>query len=108
MRKSAKVTLTIVAALGMAGCNRHRQDPCDAGTFSEESCQEAVRRGGYYWRGAWVPMVYSNPYPYYYDAYRRRVDGGGVVHVAPPGSYAHPSVTRGGFGSVGAGRGIGG
>ena len=29
-----------------------------------------MRSGGYYWGGSWVPMVYSYPYPYYYDHYR--------------------------------------
>jgi hypothetical protein len=108
MRKSAKVTLTVVAAMGLAACNRQRQDPCNAETFSEQSCQEAVRGGGYYWHGSWVPMIYSNPYPYYYDSYRSHVARGGAVRSAPAASYAHPSISRGGFGSIGAGHGIGG
>jgi hypothetical protein len=27
-------------------------------TVSDEACQEAVRNGGYYWRGSWMPMTY--------------------------------------------------
>lgn len=119
MRKSAKVTLTIVAAMGLAACNR-RQDPCNQATFNEQACQDAVRSGGYYWRGSWVPMMYHNPYPYYYDSYRGYVSRGGTVHAAPGVTYGRPSdtsgaghtsspgVSRGGFGSIGSGHGIGG
>jgi hypothetical protein len=112
MKKSTKVSLTIVAAIGLASCNRNRQDPCDAASFSEQACQDAVRSGGYYWNGSWVGMHYGNPYPYYYDSYRNHVSRGGAVRAAPPGAYGHPSaspgVSRGGFGSIGAGHGAGG
>ena len=105
MKKSAKVTLTVVAAVGLA-CGRSRRDPCEAAYFNELACQEAVRSGGYYWGGAWVPIRYSYPYPYYYDHYRSYVGGGGRVFVSPAGSYSRPAsspgVSRGGFGSTGA------
>jgi hypothetical protein len=114
------VTLTLVAAIGLAGCSR-RYDPCDDRTFDATACADAVRSGGYYWNGSWVPMTYGHPYPYYYDAYRARLTGGGVVTAAPSGAYARPAgagaagdpataapgVTRGGFGSTGAGHGAG-
>jgi len=112
MKKSAQVTLTVVAAMGIA-CSRRPADPCDSGTFSTEACQEAVRSGGYYWHGSWFPMVYSNPYPYYYDSYRSYVSRGGSVRSAPAQAYGRPSgtsgshsgatVPRGGFGGIGAG-----
>lgn len=88
----------MVAAVGMAACTRRGPDPCASATFSEQACQDAVRGGGYYWHGSWVPMVYSRPYPYYYDSYRQFVAGGG--HVSAPSA-----TERGGFGSIGASHG---
>jgi hypothetical protein len=116
MKKSAQVTLTVVAAMGLA-CSRRPADPCQSATFSEGACQEAVRSGGYYWHGAWFPMAYSNPYPYYYDSYRSYVSRGGAARSAPSNAYARPAsgsvthpgatVPRGGFGSTGAAHGVG-
>jgi len=126
MRKSAKVTLTVVATVGLAACGRRRPDPCEAATFNQQACQEAIDRGGYYWQGSWVPMSYHYPYPYYFDSYRGYVSRGGTVASAPSTSYAgsryadppsgaghssgssSPSVQRGGFGASGAGHGAGG
>src|ERR1035437_1278567 len=115
MKKSAKVTLTVVAAVGLASCGRSRRDPCDQSFFDEMACQDAVRGGGYYYGGSWYPMGYSNPYPYYYDHYRTYLGGGGRVVGAPagrygrpggptppPGTTSSPGVVRGGFGSTGA------
>ena len=108
MKKSTKVTLTVVAAAALASCGRSRRDPCDTAYFNDLACQEAISSGGYYWGGTWVPMRYSYPYPYYYDHYRTYVSSGGRVYSSPAGSYARPSgstshgVTRGGFGSTGA------
>jgi hypothetical protein len=108
MKKSAQVTLTLVATLGLAACNR-RQDPCESASFSEQVCQDAVRNNGYYWRGSWIPMTYHYPYPYYYDSYRSYAAKGGAMHAAPAGSYsASHGVSRGGFGSTGAGHSVGG
>lgn len=110
MKRSAQVTLTVVATLGLAACNRQRQDPCESGTFNEQACQQAVSSGGYHWNGAWIPMRYHYPYPYYYDSYRSYVSRGGAVRAAPAESYSHsasPGVTRGGFGSTGAGHSVG-
>ena len=112
MKKSTKVTLTVVAVAGIASCGRSRRDPCERAYFNDYACQEAVRSGGYYWGGSWIPMVYSYPYPYYYDHYRTYVGSGGRVYAAPSGSYGRPSgatsgVTRGGFGSTGSGHASG-
>ena len=118
-RKSAKVTIAAVAAMGLAMCGRRHPDPCSAATFSEMACRDAVRSGGYYWQGSWFPMMYTYPYPYYYDSYRRHVSGGGTVVSAPGQSYGRPGVSapggaggssgveRGGFGSTGSGHGAG-
>jgi hypothetical protein len=106
MKKSAKVTLTVVAAVGLASCGRSRRDPCDQASFNEMACQDAVRSGGYYYGGTWYPMMYRYPYPYYYDSYRTHISRGGRVVAAPAGSYARPGgasgVEHGGFGSTGA------
>ena len=115
MKKSAHVTLMSVAVMGLAACGRHRADPCEAATFNEQACQQAVRDGGYYWNGSWFPIVYHYPYPYYYDSYRRYSSSGHAVVPAPAGAYGHPAagapaaggVERGGFGSTGAGHGAG-
>lgn len=131
MKKSAQVTLTVVAAVGLASCGRRRMDPCQPASFSQQACQEAIDGGGYYWQGSWFPMVYHSPYPYYYDSYRGYVSHGGRIYSAPTGAYSHSSastpssakpssasgsssssspssgVTRGGFGSTGAGHGAG-
>src|SRR5260370_23738199 len=112
MKKSSKVTLTIVAVVGLASCGRSRRDPCDSPYYNDLACQDAIRSGGYYWGGSWVPMRYSYPYPYYYDHYRGYVGSGGRVYSTPYSTYARPGssgattsspgVPRGGFGSTGA------
>jgi hypothetical protein len=106
MKKSAKVTLTVVAAVGLASCGRSRRDPCDQMSFDDMACQDAVRSGGYYYGGSWYPMMY------YYDHYGTYVSNGGGVVGAPAGSYARPGgassgVEHGGFGSIGAGHSSG-
>ena len=115
MKKSAKVTLTVVAAVGLASCGRSRRDTCDQTSFNEMVCQDAVRSGGYYYGGSWYPMVYRYPYPYYYDSYRTHISQGGRVYSAPAGTYARPGggssssgITHGGFGSTGAAHSSGG
>lgn len=101
--------MTVVAAAAMASCGRRGKDPCAPTTFSEQFCQDAVRSGGYFWNGTWYPMVYSNPYPYYYDSYRTFRSNGGQTSPAPAITYGRPGgVERGGFGSTGDGHGSGG
>src|SRR6187402_184759 len=100
MKRSSKVTLTVVAMMGMAACSR-RRDPCESQYFNDLACQEAVRSGGYYWGGSWHPMTYHYPYPYYYDSYRSHVAKGGKVFGSSSGSYAKPTA-RSGFGSTGS------
>src|SRR5512133_342420 len=112
MKKSAKITLTVVAAVGMAACQRSRRDPCDSASFDAGVCQDAVRNGGYHYHGTWIPMVYSHPYPYYYDSHSQYVSRGGAMRPAESGAYARPggsgSVTRGGFGATGSSHGSSG
>jgi hypothetical protein len=105
MKRSSKVTLTVVAMMGLAACSR-RRDPCESQYFNELACQEAVRSGGYYWGGSWYPMTYHYPYPYYYDSYRSHVAKGGKVFGSSSNSYAKPTV-RSGFGSTGSSHSMG-
>ena len=111
MKKSAQVTLTVVAVVGMASCGRTHPDPCQSATFNEQACQDAVRSGGYYHHGSWVPMVYGYPYPYYYDSYRGFVSRGGAARPEPSSAYGRPGaasgVERGGFGATGEGHAAG-
>src|SRR4029453_8069984 len=107
MKKSARVTLTVVAAVGLASCGRSRRDPCDQTSFNEMAFQDAVRSGGYYSGGTGFSVMYRYPYPYYYDSYRTHISRGGRVVAAPAGSYARPGgassgAAHGGFGSTGA------
>lgn len=103
MKKSSQVTLTLVAAMAMAGCSRP-YNPCRPETFNALACQEAIAQDGYYYGGSWYPMSYMHSYPYYYNSYWYHVQRGYSVSSAPAGSYSHPSgVTRGGFGSTGHG-----
>ena len=110
MRKSVRVTLTTVAAVGLASCNRRRMDPCDAASFNDLACQESVQSGGYYWQGSWYPMSYGRPYPYYYQQYNTYVSRGGAVSPTPPGAYSRPAgaASRGGFGASGEAHGASG
>lgn len=109
MRKPVRVALTVVATVALASCSRKRVDPCNAATFNEQACQNAVSSGGYYWHGSWYPRTYSQPYPYYYDQYHGYVARGGTVVSEPGTSYSRPasSTVRGGFGSSGEAHGGG-
>ena len=62
MKKSSQVTLTIVAAIGLARAQA-AADPCDASVFNEHASQEALRQHGYCQNGRWVRLRYSYPYP---------------------------------------------
>ena len=102
MKKSGHVTLTLLAAVALAGCAR-RYDPCQPETFDEIACQQAIRDGGYHYHGSWYPMYYSHPYPYYYDSYHTYVSSGGGSSRSAGRSFGRSSgVSRGGFGSIGS------
>jgi hypothetical protein len=112
MRDSVQVTLTVVAGVALAACGpatAKRANPCDAATFSDQACQDAIAKGGYFWNGSWYPMNYSHPYPYYYGSYQAYIANGGTVVAAPASAYspAAGAVERGGFGEAGAAHGAG-
>jgi hypothetical protein len=110
MKRSSSVTLTIVAAMGIAA-RAQAADPCNAGTFNTTACKTAIHGGGYCSGGAWLPVAYTNPYPYYYDLYRGYLSGGGSVAPAgvekcrrtASGWISSHGVSHGGFGAAGHG-----
>ena len=104
MKKSGRVTLTLLAAVALAACNR-RYDPCDARYFNALACQDAIRQGGFYYHDVWYRGAYSHPYTYYYNSYQTHVALGGHSYSHGYSSYSHSSsssVSRGGFGSTGS------
>jgi hypothetical protein len=105
MKKSSKVTLTILATVALAGCGR-RYDPCDSRYFNDLACQDAVRQGGYYYHDVWYRSTYDRPYTYYYNSYHSYIATGGHSSSHSYSSYSHSSssssVSRGGFGSTGS------
>jgi hypothetical protein len=110
MKRSASVSLTVVAAVSMAAGRQQRLDPCEAANFNEQACEAAIQSRGYCWNGRWVRLKYHFPYPYYYDAYQEYLANGGVVNAAAVGSCGPPSrvvfgshgAAHGGFGATGA------
>lgn len=110
-KKSARVVLTVAAAMGMAARGQLPPDPCDAGTFNTKACKVAVTHQGYCDGATFVPMIYRERYPYYYDSYQAYLANGGAATAAVAGNCRHPhsgifgvhGVSRGGFGSIGAG-----
>ncbi len=108
MRRSAKVILSVAAAMGMSA-RAQSGDPCEPGSFNPGACKVAVQHHGYC-SGGWVPMNYSQKYPYYYDAHQRYLSGGGSGAVLPlencsrPATHAamHTTTTHG-FGAIGSG-----
>jgi hypothetical protein len=100
VKKSRVVTLTAVAAMGIASRGQ-AQDPCDAATFDPKVCRTAVHRSGYCSQGLWIPMSYPQTYPYYYNLYQDFVATGGVAVPASETKCRRPSVTHGGFGVIG-------
>jgi len=114
-KRSAGVTLTVVAAMGFAARAQQRPNPCDALTFNEQACQDAVQKRGYCWNGKWVSMTYHYPFPYYYDAYQEYLTQGGLATPAAVGGACRHGlfaglhgVSRAGFGASGAGHSAGG
>ncbi|HUI58408.1 MAG TPA: hypothetical protein VLY04_25720 [Bryobacteraceae bacterium] len=111
MKKSASVTVSIVAAVGIAAGADQRLDPCSSTTFDEAACRAAIQNNGYCWNGRWVRLKYHYPFPYYYDTYWEFVTAGGVANPAVVGTCgpprggiwgAHGALARAGFGSTGA------
>lgn len=105
MTRSARVTLTVVAAVG---CARAQQaaNPCSPSSFNENACRAAVHASGFCSGGQWVAQQYQ-PYPYYYDLYRAYGNAGGTVTAVLPERCRRGggAVAHGGFGKTGAAAG---
>ena len=105
MKKSARVTLTVVAAVGCAARAQQAPNPCEPANFNEKACQVAVKGHGYCSGGAWVPQHYQK-YPYYYRFSQAYAAAGGIVTSAPVETCrraGHLLGRRGGFGKTGTG-----
>jgi hypothetical protein len=105
MTKPARVTLTVLAAVG---CARAQQapNPCGPGSFNQKACQAAVKAQGYCSGGAWVQQQYQQ-YPYYYGLYRAYTAAGGTATPAAA-EKCRRGARYGGFGAHGAAHGAGG
>jgi hypothetical protein len=102
MKKSIRVTLTVVAAIGCAA-PAGAQDPCEPASFSRGACRIAIHDAGYCSGGAWVSSPYPQSYAYYYDRYRGYLSQAGTVTPATVASCGLLTPLRyGGFGAHGA------
>ncbi|MCA0374522.1 MAG: DUF1190 domain-containing protein [Gemmatimonadetes bacterium] len=92
MKKSASIQLLFVntLVLGAVACDDAPTsvDPCTTRTFNPEACEVAVQNHGYHYHGAWIPLMYLNPYPFYFGRYNSYVARGGTVYSAPLSAYA--------------------
>jgi hypothetical protein len=102
MKKSARVTLTVLAGIGCAAHAQQASNPCTPGSFNSAACQTAVKLHGYCDGGAWVRQQFQK-YPYYYGLYRTYSSAGGVVNPTPIST-----CRAGGFGVHGAAAHTGG
>jgi hypothetical protein len=102
MKKSARVTLTVVAAVGCAARAQQAPNPCLPANFNQNACQSALKSHGYCSGSAWVPQQYRK-YPYYYGIYQAYTSAGGVATPAAVETCRRPGfLHRGGFGATGA------
>lgn len=92
MKKSAHIQLLFLNSLVLSAvaCDNAQPtvDPCNQQTFSQRACDVAIQNRGYHYHGAWIPMIYPSPYPFYLGGYNSYVARGGTVHSAPMSSYA--------------------
>ena len=126
MKKSGKVGLVLIAALGLSSCGRRApeqvqrapesgtmawddtpRDLCSKEHFNDGLCQSAVNNRGYHYGGLWLPMIYASSYGRYYDNHRSYLSGGGQHAPVPAAVYApgfvapaKGTIVRGGFGST--------
>jgi hypothetical protein len=98
MKKSAQVTLTVLAAVGAARAQQ-APNPCGPNSFNPAACQAAVKLHGYCDGATWVPQQFQK-YPYYAGLNQAYTAAGGVVTAAPALTCRVPR--RGGFGAIGA------
>jgi len=91
MKKSASIKLVFVntLVLGVSAFDAAPPpvDPCNASTFNQAACEVAVQNRGYHYHGSWIPMVYPNPFLFYYGGYSRLLSSGRPVYAAPQSVY---------------------
>jgi uncharacterized protein YgiB involved in biofilm formation len=92
MKKSSSIQLLFVntIVLGVSGCDSEPPpvDPCNSNTFEAATCESAVANRGYHYHGTWIPIVYPNPYLFYYGGYTRHIGAGLPVYNSPQSVYA--------------------
>jgi uncharacterized protein YgiB involved in biofilm formation len=93
MKKSSSIQLLFVHSLVLSAvaCDQPSPagvDPCYEQTFNTPACERAVQDRGYHYHGAWVPMLYPSPYPFYLNRHNSYVARGGTVFSAPASMYA--------------------
>ena len=99
MKKSARVTLTVLAGVASAANAQQPSNPCAPNSFNPAACQTAVKSRGYCDGAAWVPQHFQT-YPYYSGLNQAYAAGGGVV--TPASSSTCRATRLGGFGAHGA------
>lgn len=91
MKKSQSIQLLFVntLVLGAVACDDAPTavEPCATRTFNPEACEVAVQNHGYHYHGAWIPLMYPSPYPFYFGRYNSFVARGGTVFAAPRSAY---------------------
>ena len=132
MKRSGKVGLVLLSALGLTSCGgpaHHAtavlppvaesqatmtwdgtpRDPCNQQYFDSQLCQSAINNRGYHYGGTWIPSFYPRPYGYYYSSHTSYLGSGGVYTPTPVEVYgsgfrapAPGTVVRGGFGTTAA------
>jgi hypothetical protein len=118
-RRSRSVPLSLVPALAAlvgVGCSqRVPMDPCEAETYSQVACENAVANSGYWNNGHWYAHAYPFAAMYYLNRHSSFVAGGGRLRSVSPSVYvphtavpSRPGVVRGGFGGIGTGHGFSG
>ena len=93
MKKSSSIQLLFLNSLVLSAvaCDQPSPpgvDPCFEQTFNTAACEVAVQNRGYHYHGAWVPMFYPSPYPFYLNRHTSYVARGGTVYSAPSSMYA--------------------
>jgi hypothetical protein len=93
MKKSSNIQLLflnslVLSAVACDSASPPMVDPCNQATFNQPACEIAIQNRGYHYHGAWIPMIYPNPYFFYFNSYNSYVARGGTVYSAPMSSYA--------------------
>jgi hypothetical protein len=100
MKKSRAITLglmngVIVSAVTACGPTVVPVDPCNVHTFNPPACQAAISQHGYYYSGQFYPIIYHDPFDYYYGSYNTYIARGGRVYAAPATMYVRTYVDPG-------------